>query len=89
MRYLYKPYGSATIEQTIDTFGQYFVDVSSVLNRVKKFKDLSDLLKDKKDELNKYISSKKLTGKTDQDYIDLVTYYNKLLANSNSVATIQ
>ncbi|MDP4264377.1 MAG: hypothetical protein Q8941_17740 [Bacteroidota bacterium] len=84
-----KPYGSATVEQSISTAGQYFVEINAAFNRVKKFKELPDLLKDKKDELNKYISERNLSGKNDEDYIDLVTHYNDLLVKSNSMAVIQ
>jgi hypothetical protein len=84
-----KPYGSATVEQTINTYSQYYIDIKSSLTLIKKIKEIPDLLKDKKDELVKYISSHKLSGKTDEDYIELVTYYNTLLSKSNSVASIR
>ena len=73
-----KPYGSATVEQTINTSTLYYVFVNSVFTRIKKIKDIPDLLKDKKDELNKYISSKNLPGKSDSEYADLIDYYNSL-----------
>ena len=73
-----KPYGSATIEQTITSINKYFVFANSTLSNVKKFRELPDILTDRKDDLNKYISSMKLTGKSDADYADLVTYYNQI-----------
>lgn len=74
-----KPYGSATFEENIATVNRYFVFINSVLSAIKKFKDLPDILSDKKVDLKKYISNKKLTGKTDEDYADLVMYYNGLV----------
>lgn len=73
-----KPYGSVTVEQTINTSTLYYVFVNSVFTRIKKIKDIPELLKDKKDELNKYISSKNLSGKSDLEYAELVYYYNSL-----------
>src|SRR5580765_2639529 len=43
-----KPYGSATIEQSIKTELRYFVLISGKWVRIKKIKELSDLLNDKK-----------------------------------------
>ena len=73
-----KPYGSATYEQTIVTASNYFLLADSVFSPIKKFKALPGMLKNKKDELSQYISSKNLTGKTDADYVDLVAYYYSL-----------
>ena len=74
-----KPYGSATTEQRISTTGQYFIYHHSTFTRVKKIKEIPDLLGDKKNELGDYISSGKLSGKSDMDYAELVAYYNKLV----------
>jgi hypothetical protein len=74
-----QPYGSATVEQTIAEATQYYIFVNSTFTRIKKLKDVADLLRDKKDELIKYISSKNLSGRTDTDYSGLVDYYNSLL----------
>jgi len=75
-----KPYGSATVEQIITTSVHYFVMVNSVFIAIKKFKELPDLLKDKKNELKAYITSKNLSGKSDADYLALISYYNGLVA---------
>jgi hypothetical protein len=72
------PYGSATAEQIITDVPQHYLFVNSVFSRIKKFKDIPDLLSDKKDELNKFINSKNLSGKTDEDYKQLLNYYNSL-----------
>ena len=75
-----KPYGSATYEQTIVTGYNYFLLTDSVFSPIKKFKALTDMLKNKKDELNQYISSRNLKGRSDSDYADLVSYYNSLFS---------
>jgi hypothetical protein len=75
-----KPYGSATVEQTINTTEQYFVVVNNVFTRVKKMKELPELLTDKKTELNTFISSNNLSGRSDADYSSLLTYYNSITA---------
>jgi hypothetical protein len=74
-----RPYNSATTEQTIRTSGQYFLLANSTFSRVKKLKELPDLLQDKKTELDTYISSQGLSGKLDADYAAVVSYYNGLV----------
>lgn len=73
-----KPYGSATNEQHINTAYRYFLLHNNVFSPVKSLSVLPDLLGDKKDELLQYISSNKLRGRSDGDYINLVSYYNSL-----------
>lgn len=75
-----KPYGSATYEQSIVTGAKYFLLNNSEFTEIKKFKSLPGTLNDKKQELEVYISSKKLSGKNDSDYADLIDYYNSLIA---------
>ena len=75
-----QPYGSATMEQTIIDITEYYIFVNSVFTHIKKFKAITELLNDKKDMLNKYISINRLTGRSDSDYIALIDYYNNLLA---------
>lgn len=75
-----KPYGSATTEQYITTSSHYYIIVNSVFTPIKKFKSLPDILQDKKAELQQFISSTGLTGKSDKDYSTLISYYNSLVA---------
>jgi hypothetical protein len=75
-----KPYGSATTELNISTTNKYFLGFDSRFIQVKKFRDLPDLLPDKKEDLNKYLASLKLNGKSDGDYVELVKYYNDITA---------
>ena len=74
-----QPYGSATVEQTISDATQYYIFANSVFTRVKKIKDIPVQLNDKKEELNKYISSKNLSSHSDADYASVVDYYNSLI----------
>jgi|GWRWMinimDraft_5_1066013.scaffolds.fasta_scaffold03477_2 hypothetical protein len=74
-----KPYGSATYEQTITTNFQYYIYKNAMLIPVVKFKQLPDMLQDKKSELQEYIYSNNLTGKTDADYVRFISYYNSLV----------
>jgi hypothetical protein len=73
-----RPYGSATVEQSIETTDQYFLFYNSVFTRVKKIKDMPEILAGKKDEMKRYIDQQKLSGKSEEDYIKLVAYFNKL-----------
>jgi hypothetical protein len=71
-----KPYGSATTEQIIHTSSRYFILYNNQLIRIKKFRDLADILSDKKTEVLSFITSNKLNGKSDEDYNSVVSYYN-------------
>ncbi|MEP7255319.1 MAG: hypothetical protein ABI666_06055 [Ferruginibacter sp.] len=71
-----KPYGLATYEQSIVTTNSYFLLADSVFSPIKKITALPHMLKNKKDELDQYISSKNLSGRSDADYATLITYYN-------------
>lgn len=73
-----KPYGSATAEQRITTTSRYFILYNNGFTPVKSLSAIGDVLTDKKSELQQYISSNKLKGKSDGDYISLVSYYNSL-----------
>ena len=73
-----RPYGSATTEQVINTSSRYFILYNNQLIRIKKFRDLPDILTDKKTEVQYFINANKLTGKGDEDYNMVVTYYNDM-----------
>ena len=75
-----RPYGAATYEESIKTSSVFFVAHNNMFIRIKKIKEIPDILSDKRAELNNYINSKNLTGKTDSDYTSLVDYYNSLQA---------
>lgn len=73
-----KPYGSATTEQMITNAAEYYIFYNAVFTRIKKLKEIPALLNEKEAELNKHISSKNISGRSDADYINLVDYYNSL-----------
>ena len=73
-----KPYGSSITEQNIRTSVRYFIVVNKAMVRVKKIKEIPDILFDKRAELQKFINDNKLEGKKDDDYISLMHYYNSL-----------
>ncbi|MGQ0740248.1 MAG: hypothetical protein ACT4OJ_14445 [Bacteroidota bacterium] len=73
-----KPYGSATAEQRITTGIRYCILYNNIFSPLKSLSAIPDVLSGKKNELLQYISSNKLKGKSDGDYISLVSYYNSL-----------
>ena len=73
-----KPYGSATVEQKIRTDTRYFLLVDRQWTKVKKLKDLATVFPDKKDEVLKFISDKKLSGDSEANFEAIVSYYNSL-----------
>jgi len=73
-----KPYGSATVEQSIKTELRYFVLISGKWIRVKKVKELTDLLTDKKNEIQKFVEDKKLTKDSEANFEAIIAYYNTL-----------
>jgi len=73
-----KPYGSATIERSVHSTFQYYALYNGNFIQVKKFKEIPDILNDKKDDVSKYIKANNLSGKTDDDYRAVFNYYNGL-----------
>jgi hypothetical protein len=74
-----KAYGSSLTEQNIVTTEQYYVLTNGVYTKIKKMKELPEVLANKSTDLSSYISSRKLSGKSEQDFIDVVAQYNTLL----------
>ena len=73
-----RPYGSATIEQSISTYLSHFILLDGQWTKVKKLKDLPEMLADKKKEVSQFISDKKISGDSEENYISVVAYYNSL-----------
>ena len=74
-----KPYGSATVEQSIQTELRYYVLHKKQWVRIKKLKDLSALFYNKKTEIQKFITEKKL-GDDQAGFEALTYYYNSIMA---------
>jgi hypothetical protein len=73
-----QPYNSATIEQKIKTSNRYFVVKDGKILPVKNWSELTQLLSDRKSEIENYLATHKLKGKTESDYRELVKFYNAL-----------
>jgi hypothetical protein len=73
-----QPYNSATVEQHVETRSRYFVLYKNVFTEIKKIKDAPDILIDKKDPLLRYIKENNLKGKTDEEFLALIDFYNSL-----------
>lgn len=73
-----KPYGSSVTEQNIRSSERYFVQVGNSFSRIKKPKDIVDLVPDKKKQVSDFINNQKLSGKKETDYIQTVELYNSL-----------
>lgn len=77
-KYESKAYASSVTEETIRTEERYFIETNNTLTRVKKLKDIADIVPNKKQEVADFIKKEKLGGKKDADYIAVVDYYNSL-----------
>ncbi len=73
-----KPYGSATIEQTIQTEIRYFILVNGQWIRVKKMKDLTTAFYKKQKEIAKFITEKKISENSESNFEAVTAYYNSL-----------
>lgn len=73
-----RPYGSATFEQTIQTDIFYYVLVNQQWTKLKKLRDIPALFDDKKTELQKFISDKRLSGDNQSNFEAVIGYYNSL-----------
>lgn len=73
-----RPYGSATYEQSIKTDIRYYVLVGGKWIKIRKIKELTDQVTDKKDEIQKFVNAKKLTKDTQENFEAIVAYYNSL-----------
>ena len=92
MSVTYPDYSFTSFPDSIDTFDrftditvttyplaqQYYALYNGVFIQVKKFKELPDVLSEKKDEITQYIKANNLSGKTDDDYSSVFNYYNGL-----------
>lgn len=73
-----KPYGSATIEQTIQTEIRYYILVNGQWIRIKKMKDLVTAFYKKNKEIGKFITEKKISENSESNFEAVTAYYNSL-----------
>lgn len=73
-----RPYSSATMEQRISSRPRYLLLKDNNVITLKSISEFPALFPGNKAALEQYISSQKLKGKSDKDYISLVNYYNSL-----------
>lgn len=71
-------YGTSTTEEDINNIDLYFVRMNNAFTRVKTWQDFVQLFADKKDAVDQFIHAHHLKGKSDEDYIQLVQFYNSL-----------
>jgi hypothetical protein len=76
------PFNSAATEQSINTAVFYFLEIGNEVNAIKKLKDISAVLSDKRKELDEFITASKLSGKTDDGFTGVVAKYNDLAVNN-------
>lgn len=75
----FKPYGSATTEQKINTYDHYLVLHNDALLRIEKLKDAPGVLAHKKGELEDFIKTRdKRNASMDDRFAALVAYFNSL-----------
>lgn len=73
-----RPYGSATIEQSIQTYLSHFILLNGKWTRIKRLKDLPEILADRKKEVAQFIEEKKISRDSEESYITVIAYYNSL-----------
>lgn len=74
-----KAYGSATTEMFVTDEKKYYLLSDNSLQKVKKLKDITEVLSAKESELTRYIREQSLKDKTETDMGRLVDYYNSLV----------
>jgi len=74
----FRPYGSATEEQRIHTQSNYFLLKNRQWTKVKKLKDLVELLNNKSAEIKQYMASNRISDDNQANYEKVVAYYNSL-----------
>ena len=73
-----KPYGSATVEQSISNTLHYYILYKGNLTEIKRMRDIPDLLPDKKSQISEYLKNNNISGKTDSDFENVINYFNGL-----------
>ena len=73
-----KPYGSATEEQRIHTQTNYYLLKTGRWEKIKKLKDLLEVLNDKSAEIKDFIANNKVSGDNQDNFEKVVGFYNSL-----------
>jgi hypothetical protein len=73
-----KNYVPGGTEISIDSSEEYFIYTDSLLLPVKKIKEVPGLLNNKFKQVDAYIATNKLFGKSESGFIDVIKYYNSL-----------
>jgi len=73
-----RPYGSSTVEQRINDAEFYYMSLEGKMMRLKKVKEIVDVISDKKMELEQYVKTSKLPEKDPASFRQTIEFYNKL-----------
>jgi hypothetical protein len=73
-----RPYGSATTEQSIKTDLHYYVLLNGKWIKIRKIKELIAEFADKQNEIQKFLSDKKITSDSEANFEMITAYYNSL-----------
>ncbi|MBS1932469.1 MAG: hypothetical protein JST96_00620 [Bacteroidetes bacterium] len=73
------PFGTGAVEKNIVTEEYYFVQMNNKLIPFKRWNAWQILFKDRKEQLATFIKSNHLKGKSADEYVTLINYYNSLL----------
>ena len=71
-----RTYGEATTVKRYEQIKNYYIFINNSLVQVKKNESVLDVLKDKKDDVEKYISANKLKMTREEDLRAVIAYYN-------------
>ena len=67
------------VVKTFTSSSRYFIKKDNTLQLIKlNKKEVFDVIKDKEDKINSYVTEKKLSAKKDSDLIAILKYYNTL-----------
>jgi len=77
-----KNYIPGGTQPSINSSEEYFIYADSVLLPVKRIKEVPGLLHDKFRQLDTYVTSNRLSGKSESGFIELIRYYNSLFKTS-------
>lgn len=73
-----RQYSSAITDRTIENSEKYFISHKNILIPVKRLREITDILRDRQNELNAYISKQGLNKVSNDSIEKLISYYNSL-----------